>query len=125
MSTTTLDPLYLLNLQLAFKDWAEPRGYDLAMTDDGLVFWSLETRSAWLGFEAAHGPHGERPQGQQLYARIRKSSKYAHQTDKLFEVRVGTAPYDDFVVHGGPGGVYALRDVHFYVMVAGKPMKLS
>ncbi|MCP1651826.1 hypothetical protein [Pseudomonas nitroreducens] len=125
MSTTTLDPLYLLNLQLAFSDWAKPRGYDLTMSDDGNSFLSLEARNAWLGFEAAHGPHGERPQGQQLYARIRKTSKYAHQTDKLFEVSVREAPYDDFVVHGGPGRVYALRDVHFYVMVAGKPMKLG
>ncbi|MNP57100.1 hypothetical protein D3C76_1518960 [compost metagenome] len=95
------------------------------MTDDGEMFWSLETRNAWLGFKAAHGPDGLRSKGQQLYARIRKTSKYAHQTDKLFEVRVGKAPYDDFVVHGGPGGVYALRDVHFYVLVDGKPMKLA
>lgn len=114
-----------LNLQLAFQDWAEPRGYDLAMTDDGNSFLSLETRNAWLGFEAAHGPFGQLRQGQQLYALIRKSSKYAHQTDKLFKVRVGKPPYDNFVVHGGPGGVYALRDVYFYVLVDGKPMKLT
>lgn len=122
---TTLDALDTLNLQLAFANWARPRGYDLTMSDDGGSFLSLETRSAWLGFEAAHGPHGERPKGQQLYARIRKTSKYAHQTDKLFAVRVGKAPYDNFCVHGGPGGVYALRDVHFYVLVDGKPMKLT
>ncbi|MDF3935328.1 hypothetical protein [Pseudomonas citronellolis] len=117
--------LATLNLQLAFSAWAQPRGYDLTASDDGSSYLSLETRSAWLGFEAAHGPDGVRLPGQQLYARIRKTSKYAHQTDKLFAVRVGKPPYDNFVVHGGPGGVYALRDVHFYVLVDGKPMKLT
>lgn len=110
-------------LAMAFQFWAKPRGYDLA--HDGEQFQDLETRNAWLGFEAAHGPDGCKPKGQQLYAQIRKTSKYAHQTDKLFKVRVGNAPYDNFVVHGGPGGVYALRDVHFYVLVDGKPMRLT
>ncbi|KAF1072671.1 MAG: hypothetical protein GAK45_00106 [Pseudomonas citronellolis] len=114
-----------LNLQLYFDDWARPRGYDLTLTPDGNSYVALETRSAWLGFEAAHGQHGCKTSGQQLYARLRKTSKYAHQTDKLFKVRVGKPPYDNFVVHGGPGGVYALRDVHFYVLVDDKPMKLT
>lgn len=113
-----------LNLRLAFVNWAEPRGYDLDKVEDG-HFTDLETRAAWLGFEAAHGPDGCKPQGQQLYARIRKTSKYAHQTDKLFQVRVGKPPYDNYVVHGGPGGVYALRDVHFFVLVDGKPLRLA
>lgn len=119
-----MNELAHLNLQLAFANWAEDRGYDLAKNDAG-NFTNLETRAAWLGFEAAHGPDGCKPQGQQLYAQIRKTSKYAHQTDKLFKVRVGKAPYDKFVVHGGPGGLYALRDVHFYVLVDGKPMRLT
>jgi hypothetical protein len=116
-----------LEMLLAFEDWAVPRGYDLSrdLSDGISEFMNLETRAAWLGFEAAHGPDGCRPFGQQLYARIRKTSKYAHQTDKLFPVRVDKPPYDDFVVHGGPGGVYALRDVHFYVMVDDKPMRLA
>lgn len=112
------------NMQLAFKEWARPRGYDLTQTSNG-DFAHLETRCAWLGYEAAHGPDGCKPQGQQLYARIKKSSKYAHQTDKLFPVRVGKAPYDDFVVHGGPGSLYALRDVNFYVLIDNKPMRLT
>ncbi|MNG16751.1 hypothetical protein D3C84_1006890 [compost metagenome] len=116
-----------LEMLMAFEDWAVPRGYDLSrdLSKASTEFLNLETRAAWLGFEAAHCPDGCRPFGQQLYARIRKTSKYAHQTDKLFPVRVGKPPYDDFVVHGGPGGVYALRDVHFYVLVDDKPMKLS
>ncbi|PZP26706.1 hypothetical protein [Pseudomonas kuykendallii] len=118
-----MSELNRLNLLLGFQTWAEPRGYDLTTDGTPHGFTSLETRSAWLGYEGAFSDSS--PRGQQLYARIRKSSKYAHQTEKLFEVRVGKAPYDDFVVHGGPGGVYALRDVHLYVLVAGNPIRLS
>lgn len=122
--TTKLENLELL---FAFEDWAKPRGYDLARHEAGAgaEFQNLETRAAWLGFEAAHGPDGCRPEGQQLYALIKKNSEYAHQTDKLFPVRVDKAPYDDFVVRGGPGGVYRLRDVSFYVIEDGKQYRLS
>ena len=113
-----------LNLRLAFVNWAEPRGYDLDAVEDG-KFTDLETRAAWLGFEAAHGPDGCKPQGQQLYAQLKKSSRYAHQTDKLFPVRVGKAPYDDFIVHGGPGGVYRKADVNFYVIDGDKQYRLG
>ncbi len=78
-----------------------------------------------LGFEAAHGPDGVRPSGQQLYAKIKKSSEYAHQSDKLFPVRVTSAPYNDYVVLGGPGGVYRLRDVSFYVIEDGRKYRLN
>ena len=121
----TINQTNRLNLLLAFEDWATPRGYDMTRNQENFEFQNLETRAAWLGFEAAHGPDGCKPKGRQLYAQIRKTSKYAHQTDKLFKVRVGKAPYDKFVVHGGPGGLYALRDVHFYVLVDGKPMRLT
>lgn len=117
------DNLDKLNLQLAFQEWAIPRGYDLSSNNN--EFLNIETRNAWLGFEAAHGQDSCRPSGQQLYAHLKKSSDYAHQTDKLFSVRVGEAPYDDFVVHGGPGGVYRLRDVNFYVIENGKQYRLS
>ncbi|MCH0726092.1 hypothetical protein K9U74_33170, partial [Pseudomonas aeruginosa] len=80
----TPEQLLLKHLEIAFALWAKPRGYDLAMCDDGNSFLSLETRNAWLGFEAAHGSAGCRPVGQQLYARLKKSSPHAHQTDKLF-----------------------------------------
>lgn len=110
-------------LAMAFQFWAKPRGYDLA--HDGDQFQNLETRAAWLGFEAAHGPYGVRPSGQQLYAKIKKSSEYAHQSDKLFPVRVTSAPYNDYVVQGGPGGVYRLRDVSFYVIEDGRKYRLN
>lgn len=128
-SENTMRKFGNLELLLAFEDWALPRGYDLGRrtgtTAEDSQFLNVETQAAWLGFEAAHGPDGCKPFGQQLYARIKKTSRYAHQTEKLFAVRVAAAPYDAFVVHGGPGGLYALRDVNFYVLVDGKPMKIS
>lgn len=120
-------PLQNLETLLAFETWAQPRGYDLTRSgpNDAFQYQNLETRAAWLGFEAAHGPDGCRPYGQQLYALLKKSSEYAHQTDKLFPVRVGTPPYDDYAVHGGPGGVYRLRDVNFYVIDGDKQYRLG
>ncbi|OLU22501.1 hypothetical protein BVH03_25100 [Pseudomonas sp. PA15(2017)] len=116
-------PLENLEVAMAFEDWALPRGYD--MTQDGGQFQNLETRAAWLGFEAAHGPAGCRPYGQQLYALIKRKSEYAHQSDKLFPVRVAAPPYDDYIVHGGIGGVYRQKDVDFYVIDDGKQYRLS
>lgn len=118
-------PFANLELLFAFEEWAVPRGYDTSQAPDEGGFLNMETRNAWLGFEAAHGPAGCRPTGQQLYAHLKKSSEYAHQTDKLFEVRVDKAPYDDYVVHGGPGGLYRLRDVNFYVIEDGKQYRLG
>lgn len=114
-----------LNLQLAFDDWARPRGYDMTRNPANQQFQNAETHATWIGFEAAHGPDGCRPKGQQLYALIKKSSEYAHQSDKLFPVRVGTAPHNDYVVSGGPGGLYRLRDVNIYVIDNGKQYRLG
>lgn len=115
--------LLTMDLVLGFIAWAQPRGYDLARTAEG-DFTNLETRNAWLGYEAAHGEEVNTT-GQQLYARIRKSSQYAHQSKDLFPVRIAPAPYGDFVVHGGPGGLYGLRDVHLFVLVDDQPMRLG
>jgi hypothetical protein len=114
-----------LNLEIAFIDWATPRGFDMTRNPEDQQFYNVETRAAWLGYEAAHGPDGCKPQGQQLFARIKKSSEYAHQSDKLFPVRVGAAPYDDYFVRGGPGGLYRLRDVNFYVIDGDKQYRLG
>lgn len=113
-----------LNLMLGFTVWAEEHGYDLSADANGNPT-NVETRAAWLGFEAAHGPAGRRPSGQQLYARIKRTSEYAHQSDKLFPVRVGKPPYGNFAVHGGPGGVYPIRDVEFYIIDDGKQYRLK
>lgn len=114
-----------LELAMAFEDWAKPRGYDMQRNPADQQFYDIETHAAWLGFEAAHGPDGCRPYGQQLYAVIKKSSQYAHQSDKLFPVRVAAAPYGDYIVHGGVGGVYRKKDVSFYVIEDGKQYRLS
>jgi hypothetical protein len=111
------------DVRMTFEEWAGPLGYDLCSDSDG--FLNLETRHAWLGFESAHGPSGCRPEGQQLYAHIKRTSDYAHQTDKLFPVRVGKAPYNDYVVHGGPGGLYRMSDVSFYVVEDDKQYRLD
>jgi len=121
----TDNPLQDLNMLFGFEDWAKTQDYDLTRSADDAIFTHIETQAAWLGFEAAHGPAGCRPEGQQLYGRIKKSSDYAGQTDSIFPVRVCKAPYDDFVVHGGPGGVYRLRDMNFYVIEEGKQYRLG
>ncbi|MGR6474406.1 hypothetical protein ACUZXZ_01190 [Pseudomonas juntendi] len=113
-----------LNLALGFQTWAEEHGYDLSADAEGNPT-NVETRAAWLGYEAAHGPAGCRPSGQQLYARIKRTSEYAHQSDELFPVRVGKPPYGNFVVRGGPGGVYPMRDVELYVIDDGKQYRLK
>lgn len=117
----------LTNLELifAFEEWAKPRGYDLATHLNGGSFINLETRNAWLSFEGAHGPAGCRPIGQQLYAQLKKTSEYAHQTDEVFAVRVAKAPFDDYVIQGGPGGLYRLRDVDLFVLEDGKQYCLN
>jgi len=116
-----------LELILAFEDWAIPRGYDLSrdLSRASIEFTNLETRAAWLGYEAAHGPAGCRPYGQQLYALIKKTSEHAHQSDQFFPIRVGKPPYDDYLVQGGPGGVYRLRDVSIYVIEDGKQYRIN
>ncbi|MGR3897130.1 hypothetical protein [Pseudomonas sp. 1176_21] len=122
MSTQSLANLELM---FAFEKWAKPRGYDLATHPNGGSFINLETRNAWLGFEGAHGPAGCRPIGQQLYAQLKKTSEYAHQTGEVFSVRVAKAPFDDYVIHGGPGGLYRQRDVDLFVIEDGKQYCLS
>ncbi len=57
--------------------------------------------------------------GQQIYARIKKSSKYYGQTapGDLFPVYVEATGYrEGYVVQGGPGGQYRLQDVNLYVV---------
>lgn len=119
-----MSDLDMLNIELAFQVWAEDRGYDLKTGADN-AFSNIETRAAWLGFEAAHGPAGCMPCGQQIYAQIKKCSEYAHQTDQLFPVAVGQPTHLDYAVLGGPGGVYRLHDVDLFVVTNGKPTQLK
>ena len=53
---------------------------------------------------------------QQLYAKIKRSSKYFGQGDGTpFEMFIDGSGYDDYLVLGGPGGCYSLRDVNLFV----------
>ena len=68
---------------------------------------------------------------QQLYAKIKKSSKYAHQASMA--IRNGDYPFpveivhatDGYVVKGGPGGQYRLKDVSLHVMAGYTHIKIK
>lgn len=70
----------------------------------------------------------------QLYAKIKKSSKYFSQNDVArsmgqfpFPVEVAPdGPSDGgYVIKGGPGGQYTAKDVNLYAIVDGIQIKLS
>lgn len=65
--------------------------------------------------------------GQQLYAKIKPSSKYFGQgvVDGLFEVFVEVGHPDAYLVQGGPGGQYRLCDVDLYVVDDGREVRIS
>ena len=58
---------------------------------------------------------------QQLYAKIKRSSKYYYQNDMAR--REGNFPFpvtikaisDEYKVSGGPGGTYRLSDVNLFI----------
>ncbi|WP_341785358.1 DUF7673 family protein [Pseudomonas nitroreducens] len=68
----------------------------------------------------------------QLFAEIKKSSKYAYQADRArngiygypFRVRISADGGSDYIVHGGPGGCYRLSDVNLYAMVDGRKLRV-
>lgn len=64
---------------------------------------------------------------QQIYARIKRSSKYYGQGEpgELFEVIVEAAGGDEYVVHGGPGAHYRLRDVNLFVGLREKQVRIA
>ncbi|WP_287031375.1 hypothetical protein [Pseudomonas sp. UBA6310] len=119
-----------LNLLFAFEAWAKPCGYDL--TTDGTAgnFINGETRSAWIGYETGHNERSRR--NQQLYAEIKKSSRYACQAELCringygypFKVRIVHDGGGDYVVKGGVGGQYRLADVNLYVIDGDKKIRV-
>lgn len=50
----------------------------------------------------------------QLYARIKKSSKYYGQTPDGLKFEVFILHGGEYVVQGGPGGQYRLSDVNLF-----------
>lgn len=69
----------------------------------------------------------------QLYAKIKKSSKYFHQNQMAidngyglpFPVEVAPDNFMGYVIKGGPGGQYTANDVNLYAIVDGVEIKLS
>jgi len=120
-----------LNMLFAFEDVATANNWPTARNEADTGYVDPVTQARWEGFELAHGPHGVRPEGQQLYAEIKKSSKYAHQATWAksqgpypFPVRVGYDGGDLYCVAGGPGGAYRLADVNLYVIEDGKKVRV-
>lgn len=64
--------------------------------------------------------------GQQIYAKIKRTSKYYGQGPKgaLFPVFIEHGTYE-YVVQGGPGGQYRLRDVSLFVVDDGHAIRIS
>lgn len=67
---------------------------------------------------------------QQLYAKIKKSSKYASQIalaerDGVYPFPVMIQCFNDYVVKGGPGGQYRLKDVALFVKADDKFIKIK
>ena len=65
--------------------------------------------------------------GQQLYAKIKRSSKYYGQGERgaLFEVFVVAGNPAAYLVQGGPGGQYRLSDVNLFVVDEGREVRIS
>lgn len=65
--------------------------------------------------------------GQQLYAKIKRTSKYYGQgeIDGLFEVFVDPRIRDEYKVQGGPGGQYRLSDVTLWVKAGNAALKIG
>lgn len=66
--------------------------------------------------------------GQQLYAKIKRNSQYYGQGKEgaLFEVFVESSSSPEaYVVQGGPGGQYRLKDVNLYIVEDGRAMRIS
>lgn len=65
--------------------------------------------------------------GQQIFAKIKKSSKYFGQGEPgaLFPVYIDPTTKWEYCVVGGPGGQYRLADVNFYVVDGGCELRIS
>lgn len=87
--------------------------------ENGQEIWQ-QLRRDWISDEG------------QLFAEIKKSSKYAHQADWCrngpcgypFRVRIEADSYDGYIVKGGVGGRYSLSDVNLYLMDGGKKIRV-
>lgn len=79
-------------------------------------------------FEKVKRERAERiARGQQIYAKIKRTSKYYGQGEcgALFPVYVIAGPKEEYVVQGGPGGQYRLMDVSLFIVHEGREMRIS
>lgn len=87
--------------------------------ENGQEIWQ-QLRRDWISDEG------------QLFAEIKKSSKYADQVDWCrsgpcgypFRVRIEVDSLDDYIVKGGVGGRYRLSDVNLYQVHDGRKIKV-
>lgn len=66
--------------------------------------------------------------GQQLYAKIKRSSKYYGQAgrNEIFPVYIVGGPgWGEYIVQGGPGGQYRLHDVNLFVIHDGFQQRIA
>jgi len=63
---------------------------------------------------------------QQLFAKIKRTSKYAGQAGQheAFPCRV-LPEYGEYCVQGGPGGQYRLQDVSLWIVHQGKTRRIT
>ena len=121
-----------LNLELAFIEWATAKGYDLQKYATSGQYIDPHTKGAWRGYAARDEEVRPLIGGQQLYAEIKKSSKYASQADLCrrngygypFKVRIVHDGGGDYCVKGGVGGQYRLADVNLYVIDGDKKIRV-
>ncbi|WP_286976869.1 hypothetical protein [Pseudomonas sp.] len=112
--------------ELGFCDWAQQAGYDCTRNPDN-TFAAPATQSAWIGYSAASKANTRKPVGQQMYAEIKPSSKYAYQIS-LCRTNACGYPFkvsfcedkDGYIVLGGIGGRYRKEDVDLFVVEYGQ-----
>lgn len=65
--------------------------------------------------------------GQQLYAKIKKTSKYFGQGEPgaLFPVYIDPTTKWEYCVTGSPGEQYRLKDVNLFVVAGGRELRIS
>lgn len=121
-----------LNLQIGFEAWAKAEGYDLEICTQSGLYIDPHTKGAWRGYVARDKEVRPLLGGQQLYAEIKKSSKYAGQAELCrtngygypFKVRIVHDGGGDYCVKGGVGGQYRLADVNLYVFEGDKKIRI-
>lgn len=126
------ESLKLLNLELGFQSWAEAEGYDLEICPTSGLYVDPFTRGASRGYMAGQVDALPRQVGQQLYAEIKKSSKYANQAELCrtsaygypFKVHITHDHGGNYRVKGGVGGQYRLEDVNLYVIEDGNKIRI-